>query len=343
MQGVNAIELERSHRQAAESLVSDLNSLRRAAGSPSLGQLVRLSQDKLAKATLDDHLSGRRKRLPPWSLVSAYVRACHDAATETGLDARRLGTIDDWQARWTAALEGNVDASSPLRESFNTTGIPARIGEQAIAMQGHLPPGETSQQFEADRPTMIAGPNSTASIAPVLQQLEEKVSKRAQSLPSHTGLLVVTNSVTIGTIFQIEHNLTTIGRNPANDIWLNDPTVSRSHALIHRYGDQFFAEDLGSSNGTFLHRTPTSGKSALTPYSELGIGVFIFLFMQGGDTQVEPASRTSFQKGSLWPHAKLEEDIEAETDSFGYFADQRNEGRSSWHSRNISYRRQPSD
>ena len=337
--------------QANESLVSELNSLRRAAGNPSLGQLVRLSQDKVAKATLDDHLSGRRKRLPPWPLVSAYVLACHDAAAATGLDVRRLGTIDEWKARWTAALEGNVEASSPMKESINTTGFRARIDEQTMALKEFDPSSEISQRSEAERPTMIADPNSaTASIAPVLQQLEDKVSKRAQSLPSHTGLLVVTNGAIIGMSFQIEHNLTTIGRNPANDIWLNDSTVSRSHALIHRYGDRFFVEDLGSSNGTFLHRTPISEKSALSPYDELRIGAFIFLFMQGETTQGEATSRAPFRRGPLLPQSRLEEDIERGTDTFEPFAARQGEGRPPWHSDDYSWRsrirwprRRPSD
>jgi pSer/pThr/pTyr-binding forkhead associated (FHA) protein len=310
---VNDIELEQSHGAAVESLVYELNSLRRAAGNPSLGQLVRLSQDQLARATLDDHLSGRRKRLPPWPLVSAYVRACHDAATATGLDARQLGTIDEWKARWTAALEGTVEAASPLRVAI---GDHARTGQQPLPVGNVTSSSENSKRLQAERPTMIAGPNSAAaSIAPVLQQLEDKVSKRAQSLPSHTGLLVVTNSVTIGTIFEIEHNLTTIGRNPANDIWLNDPTVSRSHALIQRHGDQFFVEDFGSSNGTLLHGAAISEKSPLPPYSELRIGVFIFLFIQGTAAPGEAASPASFWRGPLLPQGRLEQDIDAKTDA----------------------------
>jgi hypothetical protein len=41
--------VDRSHPAAAEGLVSDLSRLRREAGSPSLGQLVKLSQHKLSK------------------------------------------------------------------------------------------------------------------------------------------------------------------------------------------------------------------------------------------------------------------------------------------------------
>jgi pSer/pThr/pTyr-binding forkhead associated (FHA) protein len=308
--------IEESHAQAVESLVSDLNSLRRAAGNPSLGQLVRLSEDKLVKATLDDHLSGRRKRLPQWALVSAYVSACHKAAATTGLDVRQLGTLDEWKARWTAALEGNVEAGSPIKQPINTDGF-AAIDNSTMALKQLDSSREAPQRADAERPTVIADPHT---IAPVLQQLEEKVSKRAQSLPAHTGLLVVTNGATIGMTFELDHNLTTIGRNPENDIWLNDPTVSRSHAMIHRYGDQFFIDDLDSSNGTILHGVVIDQRSTLSSYDELCIGVFVFLFVQGTTAHGKAVSRSSFRSGPLLPHSRLAEDIGKETDRFRGFA-----------------------
>ena len=46
--------------------------------------------------------------------------------------------------------------------------------------------------------------------------------------------------------------MTTIGRDPANGIFLNDMTVSRSHARIIREGLGARIEDLGSLNGTWV-------------------------------------------------------------------------------------------
>jgi len=44
----------------------------------------------------------------------------------------------------------------------------------------------------------------------------------------------------------------TLGRSEDNDITVDDNRVSRRHARIKRRGDDFFLEDLGSSNGTFI-------------------------------------------------------------------------------------------
>ena len=46
----------------------------------------------------------------------------------------------------------------------------------------------------------------------------------------------------------------TIGRRPDADVFLDDVTVSRDHALlVHRSGD-WHLDDLGSLNGTYVNR-----------------------------------------------------------------------------------------
>lgn len=43
-----------------------------------------------------------------------------------------------------------------------------------------------------------------------------------------------------------------IGRAEDNDIVVDDPSLSREHALIHAVGEDHIVEDLQSSNGTFI-------------------------------------------------------------------------------------------
>ncbi|MBD0348656.1 MAG: FHA domain-containing protein [Thermoleophilia bacterium] len=47
---------------------------------------------------------------------------------------------------------------------------------------------------------------------------------------------------------------TLIGRSPDCDIFLDDVTVSRRHAVLVRQGARFIIEDQGSLNGTFVNR-----------------------------------------------------------------------------------------
>lgn len=45
-----------------------------------------------------------------------------------------------------------------------------------------------------------------------------------------------------------------IGRGKHCDLMINSGKVSREHAVIVRDGDDFFIEDLGSSNGTWFNK-----------------------------------------------------------------------------------------
>jgi pSer/pThr/pTyr-binding forkhead associated (FHA) protein len=44
-----------------------------------------------------------------------------------------------------------------------------------------------------------------------------------------------------------------LGRDKANDIVLEDKLVSRRHAVIQKIKDDYFLEDLGSTNGTLVN------------------------------------------------------------------------------------------
>ena len=63
--------------------------------------------------------------------------------------------------------------------------------------------------------------------------------------------------------FPILGDSITFGRSPGNDIVLNDPQVSRYHAVLRRQGDEIILEDLGSTNSTLINGTPLTGTQVL--------------------------------------------------------------------------------
>jgi hypothetical protein len=72
---------------------------------------------------------------------------------------------------------------------------------------------------------------------------------------------------------------TTIGRSPDCDIFLDDVTVSRKHAVLVQKDDAFYIEDQGSLNGTFLNRRRIeSGR--LENGDELQIGKYKLSFLE---------------------------------------------------------------
>lgn len=69
----------------------------------------------------------------------------------------------------------------------------------------------------------------------------------------------------------------TIGRDPSNDVVLDDPNVSRFHAELIGGDDGVELVDLGSRNGTRVDGR-TVERAQLEPGSELGIGPFRVVF-----------------------------------------------------------------
>ena len=59
----------------------------------------------------------------------------------------------------------------------------------------------------------------------------------------------------VGESFAIEGERMSIGRRPESEVFLDDVTVSRDHALLIRRGDAWYLDDCGSLNGTYVNRS----------------------------------------------------------------------------------------
>ncbi len=68
------------------------------------------------------------------------------------------------------------------------------------------------------------------------------------------ALVVRSGGGRAGESFLVRHDRTRIGRTPECEIFLDDVTVSREHAVLVERDGMFFVEDQGSLNGTFVNR-----------------------------------------------------------------------------------------
>jgi pSer/pThr/pTyr-binding forkhead associated (FHA) protein len=73
----------------------------------------------------------------------------------------------------------------------------------------------------------------------------------------------------------------TIGRSPENDIHIDNPAVSNFHARIIREGGQYFIQDLGSLNGTFVGKEKVEIRELLSG-DDISIAKHILTFELGG-------------------------------------------------------------
>jgi hypothetical protein len=70
---------------------------------------------------------------------------------------------------------------------------------------------------------------------------------------------------------------TTIGRSPANDIFLDDVTVSREHAVVYSDGESIRLEDRDSLNGTFVNHERVE-KCQVQSGDEIQIGKYKLVY-----------------------------------------------------------------
>jgi pSer/pThr/pTyr-binding forkhead associated (FHA) protein len=70
-----------------------------------------------------------------------------------------------------------------------------------------------------------------------------------------TGALVIrAGGGRVGQSFPLEGERLTIGRSPDAEIFLDDVTVSRDHAVLVRRSGAWHLDDSGSLNGTYVNR-----------------------------------------------------------------------------------------
>lgn len=129
---------------------------------------------------------------------------------------------------------------------------------------------------------------STISLAAIEGDLDgeqaEPVEAEQQSsvdgLPAGSALLVVKRGPNAGSRFLLDADVTTAGRHPDSDIFLDDVTVSRRHAEFVRESGGFAVRDVGSLNGTYLNRERIDA-TGLAGGDEVQIGKYRLVFLAG--------------------------------------------------------------
>ena len=96
--------------------------------------------------------------------------------------------------------------------------------------------------------------------------------------PSGSAMLVVKRGPNAGSRFRLDQPVTSAGRHPDSDIFLDDVSVSRRHAQFRRENGEYLVVDTGSLNGTYVNRKPVE-PVALANGDEIQMGKFRLVFL----------------------------------------------------------------
>jgi pSer/pThr/pTyr-binding forkhead associated (FHA) protein len=115
----------------------------------------------------------------------------------------------------------------------------------------------------------------------LLASLSAEVREIISGLAPKVGMLVVLAGPGVGARYLLDSDHTTVGRESANEIVLDDITVSRKHSIIKFSDEQYQIEDLRSLNGTYVNAKAVAASSLRTG-DEIHVGKYRLTFFQGG-------------------------------------------------------------
>ena len=113
--------------------------------------------------------------------------------------------------------------------------------------------------------------------APAAEGVESQVSAE-QGLPGRSAVLLEIRGPDAGSRFLLDRDVTSAGRHPDSDIFLDDVTVSRHHAEFRLESGRFLLVDLDSLNNTYVNHEPIDS-AILVDGDEIQIGKFRLVFL----------------------------------------------------------------
>jgi hypothetical protein len=131
-----------------------------------------------------------------------------------------------------------------------------------LAATGEIRAGETTEAYTVD--------DATGELKPVDL---DRVSAHGASLVIRSG------GGRGGETFVLDSDRSTIGRNPDAEVFLDDVTVSRNHAMLVRRPDGLYIDDLGSLNGTYVNKRRIESHR-LVDGDELQVGKYKLTYLE---------------------------------------------------------------
>jgi len=107
---------------------------------------------------------------------------------------------------------------------------------------------------------------------------DRAVIAQIQSSAGEKAMILIARGPNKGSRFLVTAEGASVGRSAASSIFLDDITVSRTHATITKDGNSFILKDADSLNGTYINNVSIT-EHVLVSGDEFQIGKFHLLFV----------------------------------------------------------------
>ena len=162
------------------------------------------------------------------------------------------------------------------------------MADSSGGRDGSGEPESPSAESPSEVTSTIPIPQTGADLEGKPGELTDEDATALEALPGGSALLLVQRGPSAGSRFLLDTDQVTAGRHPDSDIFLDDVTVSRRHAVFSRVqGGGFTVTDVGSLNGTYVNRDRID-EVLLSGGDEVQIGKYRLVYYpstQGGTRQ----------------------------------------------------------
>ena len=112
----------------------------------------------------------------------------------------------------------------------------------------------------------------------LLSPEDRAVVAEIQGSKGEKAMILIARGANKGSRFLVTAEGVSVGRSASSSIFLDDVTVSRTHATISKQGNSFVLKDEGSLNGTYINNISVT-EHVLVSGDEFQIGKFHLLFV----------------------------------------------------------------
>ncbi|MFB7369850.1 FHA domain-containing protein [Streptomyces sp. NPDC056222] len=221
------------------------------------------------------------------------VAGAHGASSVDPAGAGRIGfgepstsstgggfTPDPYATQTSAGQPRQEDASMPVctRCGHRNTADSRFCSHCGTPLRGGAPVERASETTSTISISGLEAYDAEVTGQTAMPSLSPEALAAVEALPAGSALLVVRRGPNSGSRFLLDSELTTAGRHPQSDIFLDDFTVSRRHVEFRRAQDgSFTVADVGSLNGTYVNREPIESV-VLSNGDEVQIGKYRLVF-----------------------------------------------------------------